>query len=417
MPQEQDNLQHPPPECEDQPDLSPQWTSAIQARLIDWYESNQRELPWRLNRDPYRILTSEMMLVQTTVTAVVPYFNRFMSLFPTVADLAAADEAQVLKAWEGLGYYRRARQLHSAARMIVAKHGGVIPSDPEALRELPGVGRYIAGAILSFAFDLPAPIVEANVQRVLTRLLAWSGNLESSATQARLWQAATRLLPDRGAGQFNQALMELGAIVCTPRAPKCLFCPVSALCRARALGVQESLPVKSRRPAPLEVVEACTLVTRRGRILIVQRAPGRLWEHLWEFPTVHIAGADPAGRGFGESVEIAEGVRRLTGIAVDVGPLVRTVNFSVTKHRVRLDVHSGIGLSQKLKPGPGLVAAIWEKPSALGDYPFGAAGRRLIADLAQRGWPDVELKSPSTQDTREMPGFKNKRSTNSPSSL
>src|SRR5262249_31848055 len=158
------------------------------------------------------------------------------------------------------------------------KHGGVIPSDPEALRELPGVGRYIAGAILSFAFDLPAPIVEANVQRVLTRLLAWSGNLASSATQAMLCQAATRLLPARGDGQFNQALMELGAIVCTPRAPKCLFCPVSALCRARALGVQESLPVKSRRPVPLEVVEACTLVTRRGRILIVQRAPGRLWE-------------------------------------------------------------------------------------------------------------------------------------------
>ena len=218
------------------PDRDPYWIDRVRRKLAEWYEHGHRDLPWRQTRDPYRILVAELMLVQTTVAAVIPYYERFLARFPTAEALAAADEADVLKAWEGLGYYRRARQLREAARAIVRDHGGSVPADVEALRALPGVGRYIAGAVLSLAFDRPAPIVEANTQRVLARWLAWPEDLQTPASRARLWQAAERLVPPDGAGRFNQAFMELGATVCTPRAPLCLVCPVAAECRARARG-------------------------------------------------------------------------------------------------------------------------------------------------------------------------------------
>jgi len=368
--------------------------------MAEWYARSHRELPWRADRDPYRILVSETMLVQTTVAAVVPYFARFLARFPTVAALAAADEAEVVKAWEGLGYYRRARQLHAAARAIARDHGGVIPDDPEAVRALPGVGRYIAGAVLSFAFDRPAPIVEANTQRVLARWLAWRGALKASATQARLWEAAGRLVPPAGAGDFNQAFMELGATVCTPRAPMCLVCPVAAECGARALGLQDVLPVTAPRAAPLASAEAGVLVARGGRILIVRRDPEGLWAGFWEFPTVHLSGANPASRApgggdGGDPSDLADGVRRLTGVRAEVGPVVQTVRYGVTKHRVRLDVHEARGLTDALTPGPGLCEAAWEFPENLGAYPFSSAGRRLIARVVGRmagaeadgGWP------------------------------
>ncbi len=233
------------------------------------------------------------MLVQTTVTAVIPYFERFLARFPDLKALAEADEADVLKAWEGLGYYRRARQLQAAARMIVERHAGVMPRDRDLVRELPGVGRYIAGAILSFAFDLPEPIVEANSQRVLARLLAWQEDLKTSSSQARLWKAAERLVPAHDAGAFNQALMDLGALICTPRSPSCLLCPVATSCLARRQGLQDHLPVVTAKPPPLAVAEACALVVREGRLLFVRREAKGLWAGFWEFPTIHLAGADP----------------------------------------------------------------------------------------------------------------------------
>src|SRR5829696_9017185 len=228
------------------------WKRKLRRSLLAWFKRHKRDLPWRASRDPYRVWLSEIMLQQTQVVTVVPYFDRIIAAFPNVEALAAADEADVLRLWEGLGYYRRARQLHAAARAIVGEHGGVFPDDPEAVRTLPGVGRYIAGAILSFAFDRPAPIVEANTQRVLARWLAWRDDLKTPASVARLWQAAAALVPPEGAGRFNQAFMELGATVCTPRAPLCLICPVAAECRARALGLQDALPVRSAPPPPRE---------------------------------------------------------------------------------------------------------------------------------------------------------------------
>lgn len=367
------------------PDLDRAWVSDVRRKLLAWYDEGHRDLPWRRDRDPYHILVAEMMLVQTTVAAVVPYYERFLRLFPTVHDLSAANESAVLKAWEGLGYYRRARQLHAAARAIVERHGGTMPADSQAVRDLPGVGPYIAGAILSFAFDRPAPILEANTQRVLARWLGWDQEVSLASSQARLWQAAGRLVPNHDAGHFNQAFMELGAVVCTPREPTCLFCPVAAECRARSLGVQDRIPVKRARESPVAVAEACALIVRKGEILIVRRGSDRLWAGFWEFPTVHRQGADPAGRSFDEPLDLAEGVRRLTGMQVQVGPPLRTIRYSVTRHRVDLAVHAGVALRGTLKAGPGMDEVAWERPEALQRYLFGSAGRRLARWVIEQG--------------------------------
>jgi A/G-specific adenine glycosylase len=365
----------------EEPDRDPTWIEGVRRSLLEWYEEDGRELPWRADRDAYRILVSEFMLVQTTVAAVIPYYERFLRRFPDVRALAEATEGEVLKSWEGLGYYRRARQLQAAARQVVQRHGGSIPNDAEAVRALPGVGPYIAGAVLSFAFDRPEPIVEANSQRVLTRLVALLDDLKSSAARRRIWLAAGRLVPPRRAGDFNQALMDLGAMVCTPRQPSCLLCPVASFCRARRLGLQDVLPRTTPKPPPTAVSEACAVVNRRGRILIVRRGPGRLWEHFWEFPTIHVAGPDPAGRSFGSPVTLAEGVRRLTGITADIESPSATLRFGVTNYRVSLEVSRGEARSGTLKPGPGLVDARWVEPARLGEFTFSSASRRLIARL------------------------------------
>lgn len=364
-------------------DEDPGWVAAVRERLTAWYAEARRDLPWRTSSDPYRILVSEMMLVQTTVAAVIPYFERFLARFPDVKSLATADEAEVLKSWEGLGYYRRARQLHAAARMIVQEYGGAIPADPAAVQALPGVGRYIAGAILSFAFDQSQPIVEANSQRVLARLLAIDDDLKTTSTQRRIWQAAERLVPRVGAGQFNQALMEQGALVCTPREPACLVCCLSQLCAARTKGLQDRLPVMSPKPRPLAVVEASAIVVREGKLLIVQRGRGGLWEQFWEFPTVHLEGADPGGRSFGEPVDLAEGVRRLTGVSIELGAEVKSLTYSVTNHRVKLSAHSALARDGVLEPGPGLVDARWVGAAVLREYTFSSANRRLIHWIEQ----------------------------------
>ena len=363
------------------PDTHPAWVEAVRQRLVSWYETAARPLPWRETHDPYRILVSEMMLVQTTVAAVIPFYARFLDRFPTVERLAEAEESEVLKAWEGLGYYRRARQLHEAARAVVRDHGGTFPTDPALIRALPGVGRYITGALLSFAFDQPAPIVEANTQRVLARWLAWESDLKTTASQTRLWQAAERLVPDSGSGIFNQAFMELGALVCVPRAPLCLACPVASECQSRRLGLQDRLPVASPRAVPKEVAEACIVVARDGRVLLVQRDKDRLWAHFWEFPTLHQGGHDPAGRSLGEPLDLAVGLQRLTGIVARVGPRSKTIRFGVTTHKVSLDIHPAEWEAGEPVPGPGLVRAAWVKPEEIATYTLGAASRRVAADL------------------------------------
>jgi A/G-specific adenine glycosylase len=364
-------------------DCDPARVERIRDRLGAWFDRGHRDLPWRVERDPYRVLVSEMMLVQTTVAAAAPYFARFIARFPTPEALAAAPEAEVLKAWEGLGYYRRARQLHQAARILVQEHGGSVPDDPEALRRLPGVGRYIAGAVGSLAFDRPEPILEANTRRVLARLLAWPLDLADKRSRDRLWLAAERLVPPRGAGRFNEALMELGATVCTVRAPSCLICPIARDCQARAEGRQDELPVRTRRDPPRPVLERAAIVRRDdGRVLIVRRAPGGLWEGFWEFPTIHEQGDDPARRSFGEPVGLAEGVRRLTGIRIRELAASRPIRYTVTRYRVTLAVQEAAYLDGGPAPGPGLDRVVWEHPDALAGHVFGSPYRKLARRLA-----------------------------------
>src|SRR5262249_34111203 len=204
----------------------------LRRRLLTWYATHRRDLPWRRSRDPYLVWISEIMLQQTQVATVRDYFERFMRTYPDVESLAAADETDVLRLWEGLGYYRRARQLHAAAKKVVAEFGDEFPSNPDALQKLPGIGRYTAGAIASIAFDRRAAILEANTIRLLSRLIAYRGNPHSQVGQRPLWRVAEEILPQARVAEFNQALMEVGSLICTPSEPKCPECPLSVVCAA-----------------------------------------------------------------------------------------------------------------------------------------------------------------------------------------
>lgn len=229
------------PVAERQGDIDANWLHRLRVALRRWHVGNGRDLPWRNCRDPYKVWISEIMLQQTTVAAVKPYFERFLKRFPNIAALAAADEADVLRLWEGLGYYSRARNLRKGAQAIVA-NGGVFPDSVEELLPLPGIGRYTAGAIVSFAFDRPAPILEANTLRLYCRLLGFRDDPRSAAGQRVLWSFAEQLVPTKSPGEFNQALMDLGATVCTPTEPHCDECPVASYCRALAEQAQSKIP-------------------------------------------------------------------------------------------------------------------------------------------------------------------------------
>lgn len=262
--------------------------------LLEWYRRVRRDLPWRRSRDPYRIWISEIMLQQTRVETVIPYYNRFMELFPTVDKLADAPEEQVLKAWEGLGYYSRARNLQTAAREIVERHGGMMPDTPEGVRGLRGIGPYTAGAVLSIAFNKPEPAVDGNVMRVLSRYFELEEDIAKPSTRIGIEKLAKSLIPEGTAGDFNQALMELGATVCTPKAAHCLPCPVMEFCGARLAGRVEELPVKAKAKPPRPERRAVALIEgtgeNAGRILVRQRPEGGLLARLWELPHVQLPG-------------------------------------------------------------------------------------------------------------------------------
>lgn len=367
----------------DDPDAGAEWVQAIREALLRWYDLEYRPLPWRGERDPYRVLVSEMMLIQTTVTAVIPYYERFLARFPSVGRLAAASEEDVLKVWEGLGYYRRARQLQAAARAVVEEFGGSFPDEVERLMTLPGVGRYIAGAVASFAFDRPAPILEANTQRVMARWLAWTEPLSSPRSQRRLWQAAERVVPETRAGAFNQGFMDLGALVCSPREPGCLTCPVRELCRAHALGRQDQLPVKTERPATQLVNEACVLVLDQDRVLLVQRPPGGLWAGFWELPTIHIDGLDPARRG--NCPDLATRVRDLTGLNIVVGEVRATVRFPVTRYQVSSICHDAQLRDPISQITSGAESCQFATFSQISELPLTAPTRRILRNQAGFG--------------------------------
>lgn len=269
--------------------------------LLAWYGRHRRDLPWRVapgspraaTPDPYHVLLSETMLQQTQVATVVPYFHRFVARFPTVHALAGAEQQEVLRLWQGLGYYSRARNLHACAKAVVAEHGGAVPRDVATLLTLPGVGRYTAGAIASLAYNTRAPILDGNVMRVLCRIDRVETDPRERNVQAVLWARAEEILPpakSRRAGDFNSALMELGATVCTPRNPQCLVCPVRGHCEAAAAGAQDRIPVpKKAKPTPL--FKRYVLCVRQGGHFLIERRPERgRWAGLWQFKTLESNG-------------------------------------------------------------------------------------------------------------------------------
>jgi A/G-specific adenine glycosylase len=355
------------------------WTRRLAPRLIAWYRRHRRDLPWRSTGDAYAVWVSEIMLQQTQVATVVPYYLRFLREFPTVQALADADERRVLRMWEGLGYYRRARQMHRAARIVVDTHGGEFPSELAAIRSLPGIGRYTAGAIVSIAYDRPAPILEANTVRLLSRLVAFPDDPTSAAGQRLLWQVAEAVLPRRNCREFNQALMELGSLVCTPHSPGCSACPLEGLCKAHASGQVAQIPKLRRKPPGETVHEAAVVVWRNDKVLLQQRAAHERWAGLWDFLRFAV---NSRGTAAAVEREVLKTARASSGLSLHSPVRLTTLKHGVTRFRITLDCYS-----VRCAPGRARLTAgewQWVRPAQLESYPLSVTGRKLGRLLIER---------------------------------
>jgi A/G-specific adenine glycosylase len=329
---------------------------AIAVALGAWFEVVARDLPWRRERAPYSVWLSEIMLQQTRVDTVVPYFQRFLARFPDVRTLAAAELDDVLHLWSGLGYYRRARQLHATAREVTERYGGVFPAEAKELRALPGIGAYTAGAIASIAYGKREPLVDGNVARVLARLEGIADPIKSPSAVRRAWATAARLLPDDRPGRFNEALMELGATVCTPRDPRCEACPLAPFCVARASGLERELPVtESKRAVPVVEAVAAVLVDAGGLVLFARRREGGLFGGLWEPPMIEGGSSSSTARPRFEAMGIGIGRGRLS----EAGQVTH-----VLSHR-RMVVTVTVGDRPKRIAAAADLAAPYEKASWL----------------------------------------------------
>ncbi|MBN1919497.1 MAG: A/G-specific adenine glycosylase [Verrucomicrobia bacterium] len=361
-----------------QPD--PREATIFRRRLLRHFRATMRDLPWRRRITPYRVLVAEMMLQQTQVERVKDYFQRWMRRFPSIKVLAAAPLDDVLKHWEGLGYYTRARNLHRAARFIVEKHGGRVPRDFDALRALPGLGRYTAGAVLSIACNLRAPILDGNVARVLCRVFAIRRDPSKAATRRLLWTLSEALIPDGEARDFNQAMMEHGALVCTPRVPKCGACSIKTLCTAQARGWQDRLPVRIRRPKILKHDIGVAVVCERGRYLIQQRPDDDRLGGLWEFP----------GGKREPRESIAACIRRELieelGVEVEVGEKLCEVDHTYTHYHVTLHVYR-CRITRGRPHAHYAQRIAWARPTDFARYTFPASNLRIISSLRGHGRP------------------------------
>ncbi len=343
--------------------------------LLRWYEAHRRDLPWRGVEDAYRVMVSEFMLQQTQVDTVIPYYGRFLEAFPDVEALARAPLSAVLKAWEGLGYYARARNLHRAAQEIVSRFGGRMPEDREVVAGLPGFGPYTTAAVLSIVFRQDCAAVDGNVARVLCRAFGIAEDVSLPETRARLADLAQALLPRGRAGDYNQALMELGALVCRPKVPACEACPWKGICQAWASGDPERLPVKARRRERPHREEAVGMVRRRdGRYLIARRPEQGLLGGLWELP----GGRREKGETLGDCC--VRGVREEVGAEVRAVERFRSVKHVYTHFSVTIHAFCCTYLSGRVRPVRCAEVA-WVRPEEMGLYAFPRAHRRLVEGL------------------------------------
>jgi len=322
------------------------------------------------------------MLQQTQVATVVRYFEPFIRAFPSIKALAAAPEQAVLREWEGMGYYRRARHLHRAARQLCRDHGGRLPDNPKVFASLPGVGRYILGAVLSQAFDRRLPIVEANSRRVLHRLFARNRRLAATSSSARssgdawLWKAAEDMLPIRRVGDFNQALMELGALVCTPNEPRCDSCPLSDFCETKRLGLQAKIPGRRLTPEEIRIQEVAVVIRRGSQVLLVQRPPDSRWANMWEFPHDQVR---PRENLNSAARRIA---RTVVGLRVKLGRELQTLKHSVTRHRITLACFEGHYLGGTFRSSF-YRQKRWLTMAQIHNFPVSAPQRRLAMSLLE----------------------------------
>ena len=364
----------PPPGVAGTDDLA-----SIGQRLLDWYENHRRDLPWRHTRDPYAIWVAEIMLQQTRVETVLVYFERFMLRFPTLQVLAEAPLDDVLKAWEGLGYYARARNLHRAARQVVGEMGGHLPPTPEALLRLPGVGRYTAAAIASIAFGCDTVALDGNLQRVLCRIFAIDDDPGRPNTRRRLEKLALTMLPPGQAADFNQALMDLGAAICTPTGPHCLLCPIVTLCQARREGIQNELPIRATRARrPHRDVTAGVIWDGQGRLLITQRPLDGMLGGLWEFP----GGKRRPREGLTECLQ-REIVEELA-MEIQVEELLCIIEHAFTHFQMTLYAFNCLWLGEQPQC-LGCVDLRWVTLDQLDAFAFPVADQKIIARLRDRG--------------------------------
>ncbi len=353
---------------------SPGRRRRLRRRLLEWFRQHRRDLPWRRTRDPYAVWVAEVILQQTQAATAVGYYERFLARFPTVTDLARAPREAVLKVWEGLGYYRRAANLHEAARRVVRQHGGRVPDDPAAFARLPGVGRYTCGAVLSIAFGRRLAAVDGNAERVLARWFAIDRPLGRAQVRRDLWRLAEALVPADDPGGWNQAVMELGSRVCTPRRPGCLLCPVRRLCRAARLGVAERLPVRpKRRPVP-HIEVGAGIVWRRGRVLMCKRPEGKMLAGLWEFPG--------GKRRDGETIQecIRRELKEECDLDVEVGDHLVDVTHTYSHLRVTLRCYHCRAPRGRVRA---LAAdeARWVRPEDIPRLPLPAADLKILLAL------------------------------------
>jgi A/G-specific adenine glycosylase len=347
--------------------------------LLRWYEVHRRDLPWRGVGDAYRVIVSEFMLQQTQVDTVIPYYRRFLGAFPDIQALARAPLPAVLKAWEGLGYYARARNLHRAAQEIVSRFGGQAPDDREALAGLPGFGPYTTAAVLSIVFNRDCAAVDGNVVRVLCRVFGVEEEVSLPGTKGRVAGLAQALLPEGRAGDYNQALMEFGALVCRPKTPACEGCPLRGICVARASGDPERLPVKAGRRARPHYEEAVGIVRRRdGRYLIARRPERGLLGGLWELP----GGRLEPGEALGGCC--VRGVREEVGAKVRAVERFRSVNHAYTHFSVTIHAFYCTYISGRVRPLR-CIEVVWVRPEEMRAYAFPRAHRRLTEGLGQGG--------------------------------
>ena len=367
--------------------LTTEWKQQFRAQLKRWYKTNSRDLPWRASQDPYKIWVSEIMLQQTQVETVKSYFQRFTSQFPTVQSLASASESEVLKLWEGLGYYRRARQLHKAAQVVVAEHDGKFPTDFDDVLALPGIGRYTAGAITSISFDQRQPIVEANTIRLFSRLIGYAEDPRAAQGQKTLWSFAEEVLPRKNVGTFNQALMELGSLVCEPANPKCDICPVLEQCKAKELGLVSQIPKLAKKIKYEEITEIAVVIHRKGKVLVRQCGETERWAGLWDFVRFASDIHDPVAKSLtvkqnlAMKKEIAEQAKALAGIEVTGSEAFAMFKHGVTKYRITLRCYEAEYKAGKSRSTP---TQKWVPVDSLNDYPLSVTGRKIAKVLTKR---------------------------------